>query len=397
MDKDKMNSKQRVKFLIFFAFTLAFTMPNFSQYQFTPLATRIMEQYSLTNGQFTSIFSAPMIPALFLSFISGILVDKYGFKIIVGIPIIITAIGGIFRVFSDSFTTLYVSMVLIGFSGGIVVSNAAKIIGSVFETRKISVFVSLGISICTVTMIAAMSTTALLPSTKTAFLISASLGTASVVFWFVAVPKRRKRNKDEIAALPSVGKCLKAVLTNKYVWLAALGNFCVAGTMIALNSLIAAALVSRGMNEATAGVVSSINMLGNLAGSIIIPLIAHKTGKLRLILVISSIVTAVGTASSWLMPFGWLMYIALFLTGLGIGSVLPQLIAINVKLPGIGSTYAGTAGGFNATFQLAGGIILPTYIAASIAGGSFYIYFIISGAFMLVCAASLALLPKEVD
>jgi NNP family nitrate/nitrite transporter-like MFS transporter len=184
---------------MFLAFTLAFTVPNFSQYQLTPLAARIMEQYSLTNLQFTSIFSAPMIPAVFLSFVSGILVDKYGFKVVVGIPIIIAATGSILRVFSDSFATLYISMVLVGFSGGIIVSNAAKIIGSVFEPRKIGVFVSIGISICTFTMIGAMSTTALLPSTRTAFIIAAVLGTVSVVFWYVAVPKRRKRNEDELA------------------------------------------------------------------------------------------------------------------------------------------------------------------------------------------------------
>jgi cyanate permease len=138
-------------------------------------------------------------------------------------------------------------------------------------------------------------------------------------------------------------------------------------------------------------------MLGNFTGSLAIPFVVHKTGKLRLILVISSIMTAAGAAFSWLMPFGLPLYISLFLTGLGLGTVLPQLIAINIKLPGIGSTYAGTAGGLNATFQLIGGIILPTYVAAAIAGGSFHTYFIIAGSFMIVCTAAMALLPKEVD
>jgi CP family cyanate transporter-like MFS transporter len=394
---EKEKRRKELKTLVFLAFVAAFAIPNYSQYQLSPLAARIIEQYSLTNGQFASLFSAPMIPAVFLCFISGVLVDKYGFKIIIGISVATTAAGCILRVFADDYVTLYISMVLIGVSCGIVTSNAAKIIGCIYEPERVGVVVSMGVTISTATMMAAMSTTALLPSTKFAFIIAACLGIADVIIWSTAVPKRRKRNKEELAELPSISNCLKTVLTNKYVWFAGIGNFCVCGALVAVSSLISAALVARGMEETSAGLVSSINMFGNLVGSLVVPLVAHKTGQLRLILVISSLVTAVGTAFSWLMPFGLPLYVSLFLTGVGVGSVLPQLIAICIKLPGIGPVYAGTAGGFITTLQLLGGVVMPTHIAAAIAGESFHLYFIISGAFMIVCAAAMALLPKEVN
>jgi NNP family nitrate/nitrite transporter-like MFS transporter len=330
---EREKKRQKLKILVFLAFTAAFAIPNYSQYQLSPLAARLIEQYSLTNGQFTSLFSAPMIPAVFLCFISGVLVDKYGFKIIVGISVAITAAGCILRVFAVDYVTLYISMVLIGVSCGIVTGNAAKIIGCVFEPERVGVAVSMGVTISTAAMMAAMSTTALLPTTKSAFIFASCLGIADVVIWHTAIPKRRKRNAEELAELPSISKCLKTVLTNKYVWLAGIGNFCVCGAMVAVSSLISAALVTRGMDEASAGLVSSINLFGNLAGSLFVPLVAHKTGRLRLILVVCSIITAVGTAFSWRMPFGLLLYVSLFLTGVGVGSVLPQLIAICIKLP----------------------------------------------------------------
>ncbi len=397
MIKEKDKRKQKVKILMFLAFSLAFTLPNFAQYQMSPLAARIMEQYSLTNGQFTSIFTAPMILAVFFCFISGILTDKFGFKTVVGIFVVISGIGGILRVFANSYVTLYISMALVGVSAGIVVSNAAKIIGSVFDPKKVGVIVSMAVAIGTGMMIVAMSTTALMPTTRSAFILAACLGVASVILWITGVPKRRNRGKEEVSTLPSIRTCLKTVLSNKYVWIAAIGNFCLSSAMIGLNSLISAALVSRGMSEASAGVVSSINIIGNLVGSLVMPIVAHKTGKLRLVLFINSIVAAVGTAFSWLAPVGLPLYAALFLTGMGVGGVLPQLIAINIKLPGIGPMYAGTAGGFIATLQLLGSIILPTYVAAPIAGGSFYLYFIIVGAFTLICAVMMTLLPKAVD
>ena len=382
---------------MFLAFTMAFAVPNYSQYQLAPLAVRIMEQYALTNGQFTSIFSAPMIPAIFLSFIGGVLVDKYGFKVLGGIAIAITAAGCILRVIASDYVVLYISMILIGVSAGTIASNAAKIIGSVFKPEKVGVIVGLGITIGTAGMVLSMSTTALMPSTRSAFILAAGLSLIAVVLWFAAIPKRRKRSEDELAELPSIKTCLKTVLTNKNVWLVSVGQFCVCGAMVGMNSLISAALASRGMSEASAGAISAITLVGNLLGSLIMPTLAHKTGKLRLILVLSSILAAVGTAFSWLMPFGFTMYAALLLTGLGIGSVLPQLIAIIIKLPGIGRTYAGTAGGFTATLQLIGGVVVPTYVAATIAGDNFFTYFMITGAFMLICAVALALLPKQVD
>ena len=389
--------RNRIKLFVFLAFTMAFTVPNYSQYQLAPLAVRIMEQYSLTNGQFTSVFAAPMVPAIFLSFISGILVDKYGFKILVGISIVVTAIGCILRIFVDNYTMLYISMILTGVSAGIISSNSAKIIGSVFSPEKVGVIVGLGVTIGTGMMIIAMSTTAIMPSTKFAFILAACLGLLSILLWHAGIPKRRQRSADELAELPSVKTCLKTVLANKYVWFVGIGLFCVCGAMVGMNSLISAALSTRGMSEASSGAISAFTLVGNLLGSLVMPTFAHKTGKLRLILVLSSIVAAVGTAISWLMPFGVVLYAVLLLTGLGVGSVLPQLMAICIKLPGIGTTYAGTAGGFAATLQLLGGVIIPTYIAAAIAGDNFYTYFIITGAFMVICAVTMALLPKQVD
>ena len=167
--------------------------------------------------------------------------------------------------------------------------------------------------------------------------------------------------------------------------------------MVGMNSLISAALVSRGMSETSAGAVSSIALVGNLLGSLFAPTLSAKTGRTRLILITGSLVSAAGTAFSWLAPQGILLDAALLLTGIGIGSVMPQLIAINIRLPGIGPVYAGTAGGVTTTLQLLGGAVLPTYIAAAIAGNSYFVYFIICGAVMVVCACAMYLLPKSLD
>lgn len=76
---------------------------------------------------------------------------------------------------------------------------------------------------------------------------------------------------------------------------------------------------------------------------------------------------------------------------------MAQLLAVAVRLPGVGPMYAGTAGGLIATLELLGGVALPTYIASAIAGTNYSIYFIVIGLSSLLWILTVFLLPKELD
>ncbi|MCF0120579.1 MAG: MFS transporter [Oscillospiraceae bacterium] len=401
---DKARKIRRLQIFVFIAFTIAFSVPNYSQYQLSPLATRLMGELSLSQAQFVSCFSAPMIPAIFLSIICGILVDKFGAKYVIWISILLSAVGIIGRIFAPNYALLRVFMILLGVSSGCVNCTGSKIIGSAYPTERVGVIVGYAVTIGTATMILAMSTTAYL-QTKTAFIIAAVLIIIDVIAWIICCPSKKQLAdiavvSDALAAPEesvSVVECIKVVLKNKYVWFVGAGLFCVNAAMAGMNGLISDALVSRGMTETAAGTVSSFTLVGNLLGSLFSPTIAAKTGKTRLILIVCSLIAAAGTAFSWLAPAGIMLYIALLLTGLGVGSVLPQLIGINIRLPGVGPKYSGTAGGVIATLQLLGGVLLPSYVAAPIANGNYHVYFPIIGGAMIICAIAMYLLPKSLD
>ncbi len=88
------DSPSKAKKLIYFiVFALCFAAPNYAQYQFSPLAPQIISRFGLTDVQFNSIFTAPMLPAIFTSLISGMLVDRYGYKPVIGASILLTALG----------------------------------------------------------------------------------------------------------------------------------------------------------------------------------------------------------------------------------------------------------------------------------------------------------------
>ena len=74
-------------------FALAYAAPNYAQYQISPLGPQIIQRFGLSDTQFQSFFTAPMLPAIFLGFISGMLVDRLGYKPVLAVSMILTAVG----------------------------------------------------------------------------------------------------------------------------------------------------------------------------------------------------------------------------------------------------------------------------------------------------------------
>ena len=53
------------------AICIGYLAPNYAQYQLSPLATSLMGELSISASQFSSLFTAPMIPAILLSLVAG--------------------------------------------------------------------------------------------------------------------------------------------------------------------------------------------------------------------------------------------------------------------------------------------------------------------------------------
>ena len=393
-------SPSKAKRIIYFiVFALCFAAPNYAQYQFSPLAPQIMQRFALTDVQFNSIFTAPMLPAIFTSLISGMLVDRYGYKPVIGASILLTALGCWGRVFSEGYGLMYVSMILLGFSAGFLSSNASKILSILFGQERVSVIMGLVLTISTCGMVLCMFTTTSL-GISTAFILAAVLASVALIFWFVVMPGV-KGNKKEAESAPvedvSLGKALVTVLKNKHVWIAAVVMFCVNGAMTGMGSSIPRALEDVGRVAAgQGGVAGAFLMIGNLLGSLLTPTISLKTGKFRLVLMICGALSVLGCCFAWTLP-GVLLYVGLVLTGYAFGSAMAQILSVAVRLPGVGPTYAGAAGGLIATLELLGGVVLPTYVASAIAGSNHSVYFIILGVFSIFWILGVWLMPKNLD
>jgi NNP family nitrate/nitrite transporter-like MFS transporter len=69
-------------------------------------------------------------------------------------------------------------------------------------------------------------------------------------------------------------------------------------------------------------------------------------------------------------------------------------MSLPVQLDEIGPVYAGTAGGFLATIQLIGAVVVPTYVITPIAGANMNLFFILSGGCMIITMLLIFFLPE---
>lgn len=414
-------------------------VPNYAQYQLSPVAHLVMPAYGLDSAQFSMLFSAAMIPGILLSLAAGLLSDRFGVKRVVGVAAAVTAAALIARVFAPGFGALFACMALTGVVATFLNANIAKIMGSWFSPDKVGVAVGIGLAGSTLAMAVGLGTSALFPSLQVLFAFTAVLAIAALAAWWlffrdapgnprgrlqgegggtaseqVGLPERdivpttqetpldspadQRRPADSAsasnAAQPSFGECLKAVLKSRNVWLigAALG-LNMAATMCILTFLPQVLQSTRGFDPAAAGALSSVVTFGNLTGSILAPVIIARTGRFKLVAIALAVVSAAGTAFAWQLPEGPVMIASFFLTGFCLSGLMTTFYSAIVLLPEVGPVYAGTAGGVGATMQLFGAVVIPSYILAPLLGENYPVLYGVAGILCLLIAACVVPLP----
>lgn len=392
-----MKKNQKLGLLVLSVACIANFAPNYAQYQLSPLASDLMTAFNISTAQYSSIFTAVLIPAIILSIIAGILADRFGLKRVIGIGLCITAFGTCQKVFANEYLVLIFCMFLTGTGATLLNANGAKLIGSYFSKEKSVTMMSVFLGSATLAMAIGMGTTNLLfGSLKSAFVFSAVLSLLGMVLWLAFVREPQKDRTTDIKIEennPGILEGLKIVLRNKYIWLTGICLIGAVGSATAMNALLPTALVQRGVEEVEAGFIASFMPIGNLIGCLVIPLIAYRFGKNKPVLIFCAVIGALGAAFAWMAPEGLLLVLALFLTGATLSGIVPLVMPIPIQMKEIGVTYGGTAGGVVSTIEMVGVVIVPAYIIAVLAGNNMTFYYLLCGVCALAALITILFLP----
>lgn len=371
---------------------LANFIPNYAQYQVSPFGGIIMGRFGIDPGQFSLLFSSPMIPAIFLSLAAGLLIDRLGPKQVVGAGMAITAVGCLIRVFSSSFEMLLLGTALTGFAACFINSGAAKVLAGYYGSGSVGSKMGILMAASTLAMTIALATSAAFGDIAYAFAVSASIAVIGAVLWFAIMKNPEAQEPIDIQRGPSMMKCLKAVFSSRSMWMIALALAFILGGNVVMGSFAPTVLVEKGMGADAAGIITSLYTLGNLAGCFTAPvLVGMIGGRQKPVLFSYAVLAAVGMAFAWRPENGILIAACMFLAGNFVGGLIPMCFSLPVQFEEIGPIYAGTAGGMLTTIQVLGAILLPSYVFAGISGNDLSMMFFLGGASLLIAGVLLVL------
>lgn len=364
-----------------------------AQFQVAALAFKIIPELHLTSSQFALIMSAPMLPAVLLSLAAGSLADRFGVKRVVTLGFAFSVVGVYFRYAATDFTTMFIMMILAGLSSALLNANAAKLLGAWFPMEKMGTAMGLYFSSAATGITVALATSAMFPSSKSAFITA---GIFMLVVWiaWMALIKAKPEGAPDPLVMP-VSKYIGVVAKSKNVWLVGLGMMFFMGSNMAFSGFLPNALNAvRGVDPVTAGLMASIVTIGTMLGAIVGPAMSDRVGRIKPFLAPVCILGAIAMYASWVVPTGAIMWATLFVLGIFMGISSPLLMAFPMLLPEIGPTYAGTAGGMIATLQLLGAFIIPAFIIIPLAGSNFSMLFGLSSLFFLLLGVVSLFLPE---
>jgi NNP family nitrate/nitrite transporter-like MFS transporter len=336
--------------------------------------------------------TGPFVPGIFFSLLSGLLVDRFGVKRVLMFSAVLSAGAAVLRVWAGSYGVMLFCMILLGILPTFLNSNSAKIFGIWFPREKTSMLLGIFISFANIATAVGNGTSALFPGHREGFVISAVVVVAAAVLFGLFT--RENRETQETGKKLPLAECLRVVTANRKIWVIAFGLMSISSSCIAVNMFIPSALhIARHFDGVSAGAMGVASPVGAVAGCVVIPRLYLRLSRPRTMMLICGLLGALGVAFAWRAPAGAPLVLALASIGFFGSSLMPILISMPLSLPEIGEKYAGTAGGFIATIQLVGSVVIPSYIVTPITGSDYRMLFLALSVFTLIFCVLTAFLP----
>ena len=385
--------KRSYRFVILaLACSLAF-MGNYLQYQVSGLAVSVMGLLNIDTTGFQLLFLMPMMAAVVLSMPFGVLGDKFGPKRVVGIGFVFTLVGGFLRLLDlSNFHLQLISVFMMGIGMAALTANNAKTLGLWFEEKTdfamgfFYAFSCLGIS-------ASQATVGMIGSIFLSYLLADVVLAVLVLLWFLLdrnVSSKTDIPKDAVEA-PAFMRAAKS----KSVWLIAIcAGLSLAATTGYAGIMPQALELDRGLDTAMAGQAAALLTLASMFGCIVAPILCSRFKSINMYLVTMSLVGAFVMFLTWAIPGSIVvLLVMMLLNGFTTSMLGPILQSLPVLLPGIGTRYAGSAGGIIAEMSLLLSFLLPIGVSF-VAGQDYSVTFAIFSLCYVCTLVPILFMPK---
>ena len=373
---------------------------TYSQFQLSPIQQNIMREVGMTASQYVQAFTAPMLPAVFLSFVSGLMVDKLGPQRVIGVALLISVIGGVARIWCGSYVPYLLAMACTGLAPAFIHSNSAKIIGPHFPRERLGSALGFALLGGNLANVFGVSTTAFLPGSIWAYSLSGIFGVLAFCLWLFICGYTRKqpqpvstKSEEKYEATIPLLQMIRTVVRSRITWLVSISMLFMQAYQMTISSTAPSALRSLGYSAGTASLMASCLSIGSPVGCLLGPSLLARTKKPRQVLQIMILCAAVAMPLLWHTTSPVLTLLVMFYSSFCYGTCQVSMMAVPSGLPEIGRRYAGTAGGLLTTVQMVGAVTLPSWVLVPLAGENYVFLYCMAGFCMVIAVAVMCLIP----
>jgi nitrate/nitrite transporter NarK len=325
------------------------------------LVPSILQELGLNIADWGTLWSAISFGTVLFAIIGGVLGDRFGTRVTVGLGVFF--MGGFLAVrgTASSFATLYVWMFLFGIALAVTFTNVPKALGMWFPPEEFGLANGVtqagygaGAGLATVVTPLVVD---LLGGWRNLTYLLGILTMGLGLLWTCTVRDRSVPVPDAGTRL-GVAEALKRVLLVKDVWIVAGCYFLFLGGYIGLIGYAPTYFVSvQGMSASAAGVVLSIVMWAFVAGTFILPTLSDRVGLRKIFYFSGMLLTGICIFLA-AYALGMSLWIVAILWGFLAGAA-PIAFVVPLEMEGVGPTLAGSALGVAATAGYLGGFVTP--------------------------------------
>ncbi|MBM3545775.1 MAG: MFS transporter [Alphaproteobacteria bacterium] len=257
----------------------------------------LMAEFQVGGAIFGTLSSLYFFTYAPLQLPVGMLMDKYGPRLMISIAIGIAAIGSVLFAFAPTLEIAYLGRLLIGFGSGFSFVGALTVSTQLFPPERFAVMAGLVQGLGILGGIAGQAPLGIAVEHlgwRGAMGMLAVIGAGLAVIAFLAI---RDRVSTAAAASPMAG--LRLVAANRETWWCAAFGLAKTAPMLTFGGLWAVPFVMTvyGVERATAASLSSLLFLGWGLGAPVNGWISDKLGLRRLPMLVSSVIATLAMAA----------------------------------------------------------------------------------------------------
>ncbi len=328
------------------------------------LFKEISEDLGLSLVQVGTIWGIASLAGIFVSLIGGILSDRFGVKIILGIACILVGVTGALRGLSGDFLTLIVTVFVNGIVRLIVPINVTKTVAMWFRGKNLGLAMGIsamgmGFGLMLGPMISATILSPLLGGWRNVMYFYGAISVVIGIIW--AIFGREPDNLDSVDAssrMVPVRQALSKLIRNKALWLIGLTLMFRTACIMGMTGYLPLYLRDQGWAAASAdGTLAAFYAISTLC---VVPLalFSDRIGSRKLILLPALVVTLICLG---ILPMveGIAVWVVMVMSGIFMDAFMAIITTMLMETDGIGPEYSGTALGIIFTIAQIGSAVSP--------------------------------------